>query len=658
MKQKIFISLKTKLILIFTLGLFLFSFSIYLYIPSKIEEERIREIDHKVHTFANIASTSIGEAVILQDTSAINAQLFPLIKSKKLSYIVVQYKDNSIIYAHNMPLAMIQQYNTDCQLEHVSKDLSYYKVNALVIYKDETIGEIHLGYSLNGLHAGIDQLKSEISKVSVIIFIIGYFLILLLSNFLTTPIIRMVETIEKIREGDLDQRTHIYCNDEIGYLANSFNKMVDRISETNSKLEVLNGELENTISERTQELETIVNSLSIENTQRKKAEKALKISEERFRGLFENATLGIYRVAKNGKILLANSALVKILGFEKFEDLTKSENSHQSPDYLDSSARSEFQKIIEKEGNIYGFENKWQKADGSIVYIRESARSVKKNGRLLYYEGIIEDITSKKEMEIELKQAKEKAESADKIKSQFLAQMSHEIRTPINNILSYSQLLKEELVDHVSEDLKFSFDIIDSGGRRLIRTIDLILNMSDIQNGNYEIILETVDVYNQILEPVVKEFKSGAISNNLELTLVNNLTDDEIFSNVDTYTVNQILVNLIDNAIKYTAKGSIEVIAYSNKENSLCVDIKDTGIGISKEFQSKLFRPFAQEQQGYARSFEGNGLGMTLVNEYCKLNDIFISIKSKKSFGSTFTLIFPKMHSSQNVAHLKMNRAV
>ncbi|MCP5063683.1 MAG: HAMP domain-containing histidine kinase [Ignavibacteriae bacterium] len=238
------------------------------------------------------------------------------------------------------------------------------------------------------------------------------------------------------------------------------------------------------------------------------------------------------------------------------------------------------------------------------------------------------------------------AESAVKMKTEFLAQMSHEIRTPVNSILSYAQLLKEETIDKVPEDLKFSFDMINNGGQRLIRTIDLILNMSELQTGTYDAIMEESDIV-EIIEPLVKEFQTTAKVKDLDLIFINRLEKDEAIFCVDIYTITQILVNLMHNALKYTVEGSIEVIAYKTKENLCCVDIQDTGIGISKEFQKTLFEPFTQEEQGYTRKFEGNGLGMALVKEYCNINNIQISVKSEKDKGSVFTLVLPQKESNE-----------
>jgi signal transduction histidine kinase len=108
----------------------------------------------------------------------------------------------------------------------------------------------------------------------------------------------------------------------------------------------------------------------------------------------------------------------------------------------------------------------------------------------------------------------------------------------------------------------------------------------------------------------------------------------------DEYTLSQIFANLLDNAIKYTEKGEVKIIISADKDAGLVCSISDTGIGMSNEFLGRVFEPFTQEEQGYTRKFEGNGLGLALVKEYCDLNKIEISLKSEKGEGTVFSLRF------------------
>ncbi|MBZ0181177.1 MAG: PAS domain S-box protein [Melioribacteraceae bacterium] len=257
---------------------------------------------------------------------------------------------------------------------------------------------------------------------------------------------------------------------------------------------------------------------------------------------------------------------------------------------------------------------------------------------------IIREITDRKESEKQLIIAKDKAEQSDKLKSEFLAQVSHEIRTPINTILNFASLIKEECEDKVDPELRSSFSVIENGGRRLIRTIDLILNMSQIQTDAYQPNFKMINIDDDVLSSVYYELRSFAESKNLTL----NYEIDEGIKIIegDSYTLGQIFVNLIDNAIKYTQTGSITIKSYSD-EKHIFTQVIDTGIGISKEFIPSLFTPFSQEETGYTRKFEGTGLGLALVKNYVALNKGEISVQSKKGEGTAFTLKFNKAdHSS------------
>lgn len=370
-------------------------------------------------------------------------------------------------------------------------------------------------------------------------------------------------------------------------------------------------------------------------TERKLAEEALRESENRFRGLYENATIGLYRTTPDGQILMGNPTLLKIFGVENLEELKKIRAEQV---YADPSMRSVFQRELELKGRIMGFESTWKRADGPIIYVRESARAINDgDGRTLYYEGTVEDITEKKKVEEETIQAKERAEKSDRLKSEFLAQMSHEIRTPLNVILNFSSMLKEELQSQVDEELKSSFDVIDTEGKRIMRTVELILNMSELQTGNYSFRSTAVNV-SSILKKLHKEFEPVASSKKVSFLL--DSPQGEVLVRGDEYSINQIFYHLIDNAVKYTSAGKVAVSVNRSPNNQLYIDVVDTGIGIDDEYFAMLFTPFTREEKGYTRNFEGNGLGLALVKRYCELNGAEVKVISQKGKGSTFRVIF------------------
>jgi PAS domain S-box-containing protein len=385
-------------------------------------------------------------------------------------------------------------------------------------------------------------------------------------------------------------------------------------------------------------LEEIIYFVAVKQdiSERKKAEEALRESEIRFRGLYENATIGIYRSALDGKVLMANPTLLKIFSCENLDEL-------QAIKYADPATRDIYRNELQTKGKLFGFESIWKKRDGSIIYIRESARAVKDiNENIVFYEGTIEDISDKKKTEEALIEAKEHAEQSDRLKSDFLAQMSHEIRTPLNVILSFADIMKEELQDQVDPELKNAFDVINSEGKRIMRTVELILNMSELQTGSYSPRYKRMDLYKDILQKTVHAFQTTADRKNILFRLYCEV--DKPVINGDEYSISQIFNHLVDNAIKYTQKGKVEIYIKLNSNNEFFVEVSDTGIGIGEDYKSLMYTPFTREEQGYTRNFEGNGLGLALVKKYCELNGAEINLNSVKGQGTTFRVTFPKQN--------------
>jgi signal transduction histidine kinase len=236
----------------------------------------------------------------------------------------------------------------------------------------------------------------------------------------------------------------------------------------------------------------------------------------------------------------------------------------------------------------------------------------------------------------ELNDAKVKAEESNKIKSEFLAQMSHEIRSPINTILNFTSLLESDFNKNEDDEVQESFEVIRSAGSRITRTIDLILNMSEIQTGTYDYRPKKIDLINDVLQKLLNEFIKLAELKGIKFSF--NFSSDYAYTFADEYSITQIFANLIDNAIKYTREGSINVNLFSD-DSKIIVEVRDTGVGISKEYLPGLFEPFTQETQGYTRNYDGNGLGLALVKKYCDINNASIKVESEKGVGSTFRVI-------------------
>ncbi|MDP4195841.1 MAG: ATP-binding protein [Bacteroidota bacterium] len=371
--------------------------------------------------------------------------------------------------------------------------------------------------------------------------------------------------------------------------------------------------------------------------EQKQIEKALRNSEEMYRTIFENTGTASIIIENDMTISLVNAEWVKAIGYSKEEVEGKAKwTEHIHPDDLELMKQRHINRRLDPSSVPSRYEirmfDRFMNLKHFIINIELFPGTKRSIVSLI-------DITERKEIEEELKMAKERAEISDRLKSEFLAQMSHEIRTPINTILSFSALLSEELENRVDDDLRMCFGNIKSAGNRIIRTIDLLLNMSEIQAGSYEPIVKPFDLYGDILEKIYSEFHFMACEKNIQLNLDKRCNKTEIIS--DEYSVYKIFENLIDNAIKYTSCGDVTITVDSDGSGNIIVDVTDTGIGINKEFLPHLFKPFSQEEQGYTRRFEGNGLGLALVKHYCEINNASVEVKSEKGKGTSFKVIIP-----------------
>ncbi len=277
-----------------------------------------------------------------------------------------------------------------------------------------------------------------------------------------------------------------------------------------------------------------------------------------------------------------------------------------------------------------------QRADGTVFTVQGSLAKVRDNqGNLLGLMGSFMDITGLKEHEAALLEAKANAEEANRLKSSFLAIVSHEVRTPLTSIIGYSNILFEMLEDRLNEQEQRYFEFLQQGGERLMDTLDMILDISRIEVGEYPVHLVPCSV-NLITQEAVNTIIPLANERGLPIHL--NLDPSNPTVRADINCLLKSILNLLHNAIKFTESGSITVQISSRGEDIVSIEVIDTGVGFSDKYLPHVFETFSQEDVGYSRPFEGPGLGLALTYRYMKLMDGTVSIQSKKDEGSTVTL--------------------
>jgi PAS domain S-box-containing protein len=337
------------------------------------------------------------------------------------------------------------------------------------------------------------------------------------------------------------------------------------------------------------------------------------------------------------KILFVNESFLKTYGFNENELVGNQMSIVRSPNNLEELVKDILPATISGgwKGEVWN-----KRKDGTEFPISLSTTTVcDKNGTHLGLIGVASDITERKRAENELINAKEQAESASKLKDAFIANISHEIRTPLNGILGMTALIKDIYQSNIKKEDEVLFEGIDVSSHRIIRTIDMILNYSRLHVGEFNIKPDKINI-SLICANLVKEFNTAAKNKSLDLSFQNNCGDTAIFA--DEFSISMAISNLIDNAIKFTNKGFVKLILNKGIGDEIILEVKDTGIGIDKDYLNYIFEPYRQEQMEYGRAYEGIGLGLAIVKKVLSLNKCSLNVESQKGEGSTFSIYFGK----------------
>ena len=363
-----------------------------------------------------------------------------------------------------------------------------------------------------------------------------------------------------------------------------------------------------------------------------------------YRSIFEGSVDGIFRTDMEGRYIEANSALARIYKYgsvdEFYERMVNATNV-----YVDPDRRRQFRELIEREGFVKDFESEVRCADGSSIWINETARVISdEGGKPAFYEGLVRDITQKKRAESALQHAIENAESANRSKSEFLANMSHEIRTPMNAILGFAELLK----GLAKEERQQSYvQAITSSGRTLLALINDILDLSKIEAGKLQLEYDALDI-RIVLRDVQHIFSQKAEQKDLTLAL--DIAPDVPASMLlDEVRMRQILFNVVGNALKFTEHGGVKIRAFTGAANprqdtvELILEVEDSGIGISQDEQQRIFEEFTQQSGQSTKKYGGTGLGLAITKRLVEMMRGQILIRSEVGKGTTFRFTFPEI---------------
>ncbi len=378
-------------------------------------------------------------------------------------------------------------------------------------------------------------------------------------------------------------------------------------------------------------------------TAKKYAENTLRISEEKYRSIIDNMNLGLLEVDTEERILFANQCFCEMSGYEIGELLNKrAAQIFAKGENIELMERKNEER---KRGSTDAYEIVVKDKRGQVRWwLVSGAPRYNDHGELVGSIGIHLDITDQKQLEMELTEAREQAEQSTRSKEVFLANMSHEIRTPMNAILGMSnQLAKTQL----TKKQLFYLDAINAASENLLVIINDILDLSKIEAGKLS--LEKIAFEPRaVIKRAMQAFNHKAEEKGLALT--NSILDERVSEVMtgDPYRLNQVLLNIISNAVKFTEKGGVdikmEVINDTKRSQTVQLTVKDTGIGMDEKFRKNLFEKFSQEDASVTRQYGGTGLGMSICRQLIELMDGEIFVESEKGIGTSisFVVTFPK----------------
>lgn len=476
-----------------------------------------------------------------------------------------------------------------------------------------------LGQETRGqLQQTMQKQKQAIAAIMVQFAGIGALLVLLagivaalVARSIARPVTELAQAAQQLAGGDLARRVHVDSQDEIGELAQRFNGMAE--------------ELQRLLEE-------------------------VRRSEADYRGIYANALEAIWRASLDGRLLSANPAAAGLLGYSSPEELLRSVTDIAQQLYVHPQERQDFlQHLLERDA-LVGYELNLKHRDGRPIWVSASMRVVRDGaGTPLYIEAFGTDVTERRiaqeelrrhrdrleeivrERTVELEQAKEHAEVASQAKSAFLANMSHELRTPMNAVLGFAQILQRDPT--LTDAQRGRAGTILQSGEHLLTLINDVLDLARVEAGRLELVRSDIALQ-PFLRLIADVIRLRAQQKGLQFDL--EIGDDLPASlYADEKRVRQVLLNLLDNAVKFTSEGRVMLRVSRQGPQQLRFEVIDSGPGIAAQDQPRLFRPF--EQAGEARYRpQGTGLGLAISRELVRRMDSDIHLESEPGRGCRF----------------------
>jgi PAS domain S-box-containing protein len=375
-------------------------------------------------------------------------------------------------------------------------------------------------------------------------------------------------------------------------------------------------------------------------TERKKAEDALKENEEKYRILFNDVPVGISITDKSGHIMDCNQYMAEIFRYT-LEEL-KAINIKSL--YMNLKDRERLLNLLNKEGRVVDWECSFKRKDGAVFFAILNVNIIDREGQKLNLTSL-RDITERKVAEEKIKKQNVQLKKLDRVKTDFLNSTSHELRTPVASIKGYIQMLLKQTLGNITEEQKKALEVLLRNTNRLDHLIQDILDISRLESGTMKFITEKTDVTKMVNE-IAETMQASADLKRIKINIDIQKEIPDLM--IDQERIKQVLMNLVDNAIKFSPDSStINIKARKEKENVL-FEVQDFGRGIPKNKQKKIFERFYQVDSGIDRKFGGIGLGLTISKKIIDTYDGQIWVDSTLGKGSSFKFSLP-LQSTKNI---------
>ena len=376
-------------------------------------------------------------------------------------------------------------------------------------------------------------------------------------------------------------------------------------------------------------------------TRRREVEQTLRAERDLLERIFNTSAAAITVTNASGTIVEANERAEDVLGLSR---CTLKGRVYNAPTWQIKSVSGEpfpenrlpFRQVKEEDQPIYDIQHALHWPDGT-------RKVVSINGAPLYDEdgvfagGVftVIDITDRVQAEHELRTAKQEAEAAARLKTAMLANMSHEVRTPLTSIMGFAEILTEEIT---GQPRRFA-DLITKSADRLLTTLDSVLRLAKLEAGTEVLTPKTLEL-RELVENIVQEKQQQAAEKNIALQLT--CYAPAVHAHGGHGAMQRVVYNLLSNAIKFTASGGAVSLHLAQGPKAVLLEVMDTGIGMTQDFQARMFKAFTQESEGLAREHEGSGLGLAIVHELVDLMQGSIEVESTRGQGTRIAVFLPR----------------